>query len=176
MRERKSWTWTLAGICPICYYWRLLSLAGLSMIAVVRNQRYHCWNKARLWNSYHLYLSLILLTILSDNMLLEDKQQFKFGIVMTGISTSFLVLLLVVKWPRQAQIRRKTYKSKKKHQDRVQDPKSEENQHSIAARWLPSWHFLGFFMSFRILDSVMMFFLGFVGFPSYLGLSWSFYY
>ena len=43
------------------------------------------------------YLSLISLTILSDSMLLEDKQQFKFGVVMTGISTSFLVLLLVVK-------------------------------------------------------------------------------
>jgi hypothetical protein len=30
-------------------------------------------------------------------MLLEDKQQFKFGVVMTGISTIFLVVLLVEK-------------------------------------------------------------------------------
>ncbi|KAK2362441.1 hypothetical protein QL285_087504 [Trifolium repens] len=37
-------------------------------------------------------------------------------------------------------------------------------------------HFLGFFLSFCILDSVLMLFPAFVGFPSYLGLSWSFYY
>ena len=94
----------------------------------------------RLWNSYHLYLSLISLTILSDSMLLEDKQQFKFGVVMTGISTSFLVLLLVVKWPRQAQIRRKTYKSKKKHQDRVQDAKRQEKAQKVKKISIPSQH------------------------------------
>ena len=138
--REKSWTWTLAGICPICYYWRLLSLAGLSMIAVVRNQRYHCWNTKRLWNSYHLYLSLVFLTILFDSMLLEDKQQFKFRVMMTGISTVFLVVLLVVKWPRQAQIRRKTYKSKKKHQDRVQDAKRQEKAQKVKKYSIPSQH------------------------------------
>ncbi|KAK2361811.1 hypothetical protein QL285_086926 [Trifolium repens] len=54
----------------------------------------------------------------------------------------------------------------------------------IVARWEPSCcdgnadflHFLGFFLSFCILDSVLMLFPVFVGFPSYLGMSWSFYY
>ncbi|WJX62199.1 hypothetical protein P8452_47221 [Trifolium repens] len=45
----------------------------------------------------------------------------------------------------------------------------------LACKELSSW-LLGFFLSFRILDSVLMLFLAFVGFPSYLGLSWSFYY
>ena len=98
--------------------------------------KYH----ARLWNSYHLYLSLISLTILSDSMLLEDKQQFKFGVVMTGNSMVFLVLLLVVKWPRQAQIRRKTYKSRKKHQDRVQDAKRQEKAQKVKKLSIPSQH------------------------------------
>jgi hypothetical protein len=31
-------------------------------------------------------------------------------------------------------------------------------------------------LSFGILDSVLMFFSAFVGFPSYLGISWSFNY
>jgi hypothetical protein len=41
--------------------------------------------------------------------------------LMTGISMVFLVVLLVVKRPTQTQIRRKTYKSIKKHQDKVHD-------------------------------------------------------
>ncbi|KAK2373252.1 hypothetical protein QL285_074300 [Trifolium repens] len=48
---------------------------------------------------------------------------------------------------------------------------------AIVLRWNADFlHFLGFFLSFCILDSVLMLFLAFVGFPSYLGLSWSFYY
>jgi hypothetical protein len=57
---------------------------------------------------------------------------------MIGIS----MVLLVVKRPRQAQIRRKTYKNRKKHQDRGQDAKRQEKAQkvkkisiSIAARW-----------------------------------------
>ncbi|KAK2396306.1 hypothetical protein QL285_057964 [Trifolium repens] len=47
----------------------------------------------------------------------------------------------------------------------------------IVLRWNAVFlHFLGFFLSFCILDSILMLFLAFVGFPSYLGLSWSFYY
>ncbi|KAK2382630.1 hypothetical protein QL285_070150 [Trifolium repens] len=47
----------------------------------------------------------------------------------------------------------------------------------IVLRWNAVFlRFLGFFLSFCILDSVLMLFLAFVGFPSYLGLSWSFYY
>ncbi|KAK2362749.1 hypothetical protein QL285_087784 [Trifolium repens] len=56
----------------------------------------------------------------------------------------------------------------------------------LASKQLPSWHdgsyraamecpfshFLGFFLSFGILDFVLMLFPAFVGFPSYLGLSW----
>ena len=83
-------------------------------------------------------------------MLLEDKQQFKFGVVMTGISMVFLVLLLVVKWHRQAQIGPNTKQNLQKQEKASRQsprckktrksPKSEENQHSIAARWLPSCH------------------------------------
>ena len=73
-------------------------------------------------------------------MLLEDKQQFKFGVVMTGISMVFLVLVLVVKWPRQTQIRRKTYKSKKKHQDKVQDAKRQEKAQKVKKLSIPSQH------------------------------------
>ncbi|KAK2449823.1 hypothetical protein QL285_008979 [Trifolium repens] len=48
---------------------------------------------------------------------------------------------------------------------------------AIVLRWNADFlHFLGFFLSFCILGSVLMLFLAFVGFPSYLGLSWSFYY
>ncbi|KAK2356110.1 hypothetical protein QL285_093465 [Trifolium repens] len=48
---------------------------------------------------------------------------------------------------------------------------------AIVLRWNADFlHFLGFFLSFCILDSVLMLFLAFVGFSSYLGLSWSFYY
>ena len=48
---------------------------------------------------------------------------------------------------------------------------------AIVLRWNADFlHFLGFFLSFCILDSVLMLFPAFVGFPSYLGLSWSFYY
>ncbi|KAK2375861.1 hypothetical protein QL285_076721 [Trifolium repens] len=48
---------------------------------------------------------------------------------------------------------------------------------AIVLRWNADFFpFLGFFLSFRILDSVLMLFLAFVGFSSYLGLSWSFYY
>ena len=102
-----------------------------------KNQRYHCWNNMQgCENSYHLYLSLILLTILSGSMLLEDKQQLKFEVVMTGISMVFLV----VKWPRQAQIRRKTYKSRKKHQDRVQDAKRQEKTQKVKKYSIPSQH------------------------------------
>ncbi|KAK2368637.1 hypothetical protein QL285_081820 [Trifolium repens] len=47
----------------------------------------------------------------------------------------------------------------------------------IVLRWNAQFlHFLGFFLSFDILDLVLMLFPAFVGFPSYLGLSWSFYY
>ncbi|KAK2367732.1 hypothetical protein QL285_080986 [Trifolium repens] len=47
----------------------------------------------------------------------------------------------------------------------------------IVLRWNAQFlHFLGFFLSFGILDLVLMLFPAFVGFPSYLGLSWSFYY
>ncbi|KAK2352220.1 hypothetical protein QL285_096533 [Trifolium repens] len=47
----------------------------------------------------------------------------------------------------------------------------------IVLRWNSHFlHFLGFFLSFGILDSVLMLFPVFVGFPSYLGFSWSFYY
>ncbi|KAK2356097.1 hypothetical protein QL285_093452 [Trifolium repens] len=47
----------------------------------------------------------------------------------------------------------------------------------IVLRWNVQFlHFLGFFLSFGILDLVLMLFPAFVGFPSYLGLSWSFYY
>jgi hypothetical protein len=64
-------------------------------------------------------------------MLLEDKQQFKFGVVMIGISMVFLVVLLVVKRPTQTQIRRKTYKSREKHQDQVQDTKRQEKAQKV---------------------------------------------
>ncbi|KAK2357451.1 hypothetical protein QL285_094717 [Trifolium repens] len=48
---------------------------------------------------------------------------------------------------------------------------------AIVLRWNADFlHFLGFFLSFCILDSVLMLFSAFVGFSSYLGLSWSFYY
>ncbi|KAK2408093.1 hypothetical protein QL285_043634 [Trifolium repens] len=73
-------------------------------------------------------------------MLLEDKQQFKFGVVMTGISMVFLVLSLVVKRPKQAQIRRKTYKSRKKHQDKVQDAKRQEKAQKVKKLSIPSQH------------------------------------
>jgi hypothetical protein len=46
---------------------------------------------------------------------------------MTGISMVFLV----VKRPTQAQIRRKTYKSREKHQDKVQDVKREEKAQKV---------------------------------------------
>ncbi|KAK2410091.1 hypothetical protein QL285_045481 [Trifolium repens] len=47
---------------------------------------------------------------------------------------------------------------------------------AIVPRWNAQFlHFLGFFLSFCILDSVLMLFPAFVGFSSYLGLSWSFY-
>ncbi|KAK2409417.1 hypothetical protein QL285_044842 [Trifolium repens] len=47
----------------------------------------------------------------------------------------------------------------------------------IVLRWNSHFlHFLGFFLSFGILDSVLMLFPAFVGFSSYLGMSWSFYY
>ncbi|KAK2437148.1 hypothetical protein QL285_022076 [Trifolium repens] len=71
-------------------------------------------------------------------MLLEDKQQFKFGVVMTGIYMIFLVVLLVIKRPRQTQIRRKTYKSRKKHQDRVQDAKRQEKAKKVKKMSIPS--------------------------------------
>ncbi|KAK2356507.1 hypothetical protein QL285_093836 [Trifolium repens] len=48
---------------------------------------------------------------------------------------------------------------------------------AIVLRWNADFlHSLGFFLSFCILDSVLMLFPAFVGFPSYLGLSWSIYY
>ncbi|KAK2356916.1 hypothetical protein QL285_094235 [Trifolium repens] len=48
---------------------------------------------------------------------------------------------------------------------------------AIVLQWNANFlHVLGFFLSFCILDSVLMLFPIFVGFPSYLGLSWSFYY
>jgi hypothetical protein len=45
---------------------------------------------------------------------------------MTGISMVFLVVFLVVKRPTQTQIRRKTHRIKKKHQDKVQVPKDKK--------------------------------------------------
>ena len=75
-------------------------------------------------------------------MLLEDKQQFKFGVVMTGISMVFLVVFLVVKRPTQAQIRRKTYKSRKKHQDKVQDAKRQEKSQKVKKMSIPSQHYM----------------------------------
>jgi hypothetical protein len=46
----------------------------------------------------------------------------------------------------------------------------------IVLRWNAQFlHFLGFFLSFGILDLVLILFPAFVGFPSYLGLSLSFY-
>ncbi|KAK2368253.1 hypothetical protein QL285_081460 [Trifolium repens] len=58
---------------------------------------------------------------------------------MTEISMIFLVLLLVVR-PRQAQIRRKTYKSRKKHQDKVQDAKRQEKAQKVKKLSIPSQH------------------------------------
>jgi hypothetical protein len=60
----------------------------------------------------------------------------------------------------------------------------------LASKQLPSWHdrslrftmnstkssFFGFFLSFCILRFVLMLFFDFVGYFSYLGLSWSIYY
>ncbi|KAK2428317.1 hypothetical protein QL285_026845 [Trifolium repens] len=60
--------------------------------------------------------------------------------VMTGISMVFLVVLLVVKRPRQTQIRRKTYKSRKKHQDRVQDAKRREKAQKVKKMSIPWQH------------------------------------
>jgi hypothetical protein len=59
---------------------------------------------------------------------------------MTGISMVFLLLVLVVKGPRQAQIRRKTYKGMKKHQDRVQDTKRQEKAQKVKKISIPSHH------------------------------------
>ncbi|KAK2428360.1 hypothetical protein QL285_026886 [Trifolium repens] len=54
---------------------------------------------------------------------------------------------------------------------------SGEQAAPIVLQWNANFlHFFGFFLSFCILDLVLMLFPAFVGFPSYLGLSWSFYY
>jgi heme exporter protein D len=63
---------------------------------------------------------------------------FQYLSVMTGISMVFLVVLLLVKRPRQAQIRRKSYKSRKKHQDRVQDAKRQEKAKKVKKMSIPS--------------------------------------
>jgi uncharacterized sporulation protein YeaH/YhbH (DUF444 family) len=59
---------------------------------------------------------------------------------MTGISMTFLVVLLVVKRPRQTQIRKKTYKSRKKHQDKVQDAIGQEKAQKVKKISIPSQH------------------------------------
>jgi hypothetical protein len=58
---------------------------------------------------------------------------------MIGISMVFLVVLLVVKRPRQTQIRTETYKSKKKHQDRVSyKAKRQEKAKKVKKMSIPS--------------------------------------
>jgi hypothetical protein len=57
---------------------------------------------------------------------------------MTGISMLFLVVLLVVKRPTQAQLRRKTYKSREKHQDKVQNAKRQEKAQKVKKLSIPS--------------------------------------
>ena len=69
-----------------------------------------------------------------------------FIILMTGISIVFLVLVLVINWPRQTQIRRIIYRIEEKHQDKAKNTKRKEKAKMwrfvlfIVARWLPSCH------------------------------------
>jgi hypothetical protein len=71
--------------------------------------------------------------------------------LMTVISIVFLVLILVINWPRQTQIRRKTYRIEEKHQDKAKNTKRQEKaknvkicvvHRSTMASIVPRWELL----------------------------------